>query len=213
MKVKTYLVLILVIVIKLYGDEHPTRKVRKISSKSKIISVEDMIMVRADGLKEQIPNFLDIKKEYFAYSGSRFYGAIENRGGGFPVSGKLGTEYYSYMLIIANKGNEGTIWAMTYISVPLVGFKPGLYKIKGRGKGDLERIGNIEYQIDAKHNRIIMSCEISVLLGDKEFRAWYGKDSHAIGFATMINRTKVMPYKTEAIDTTYPGTKIVLMNN
>ncbi len=173
----------------------------------------DLQRISINKTDEQIANFLDIKREYFAYSGSRFYGAIENRGGGFPVSGKLGTEYYSYMLIIANKSNEGTIWAMTYISVPLVGFKPGLYKIKGRGKGDLERIGNIEYQIDTKQNRIIMSCEISSLLADKEFRAWYGKDSHAIGFATMINRTKVMPYKTEAIDTTYPGTKIVLINN
>jgi len=174
-------------------------------------SLQQMTRLSTSLMNEKIPDFLDIRAEYFAWSDNKIYGLIQNRGGGFPFHSKLFTEYYSYMFIIASSKEEETVWAMTYINVPMVGFKPGLYRITGRGKNDLKRIADITYEVNPQTNSLKMSCHLSDLMADPLFASYFNQQHPIIGIATMTNKTSVLPYKTQSIDSTYPGSRIKLI--
>lgn len=172
-------------------------------------SLAQMTMVSRDPSNDQEKDNLDIVADYFAFSGTKFFAAIRNRGGGFPSSGFLGSAYYSYMVIIANLADDNVVWALTYMKVPLAGFKPGLYRIGGMDSKELVRVGDINYKIDPKSNLLMMSCDISSLLADPLFAAWYEPGNPSFGLASMTSKTTVIPYKTSTEDTTYPGARIV----
>lgn len=172
-------------------------------------SLAQMSVVSRDPSHDQEKDHLDIVADYFAFSGARFYAAIRNRGGGFPTSGFLGSAYYSYMVIIANLADDDVVWALTYMKVPLAGFKPGLYRIGGMDSKDLVRVGDIDYKIDARSNLLMMSCDISSLLADPLFATWYEPGNPSFGLASMTSKTTVIPYKTSTEDTTYPGARII----
>ncbi len=151
-------------------------------------------------------NYLDITADYFTFSGTKFYAAMQNRGGGYPTSAGLGTVYLSYMLVIANPADDPAdpntiVWAMNYMSVPLGGLSPGLFRIAG---GELIRIGDITSSIVSGSNLLIMSCNISDLMADAAFAAWYNPANPVIGYTSLTSRTTVIPFGTTQADTS-PG--------
>ncbi len=102
----------------------------------------------------------DLVADYLTHSTTWIFSAIQNRGGGFPTSLSLGTVYPSYMSVIANPADDPEdprviIWALVYMKVPLGGLSPGLYRIQNK---KLTRIGDIQYQILADSNLLVMSC-------------------------------------------------------
>ena len=153
---------------------------------------------------------LDIVKDFFTFDDTKFYAAIQNRSGGFPTSAGLGTSYYAYMCVIAPPGADPNdpnvvVWAFNYMNVTLGGISPGLFKITGTGTSDLIRIGNISYNIDATNNLLVMSCNISDLLADADFAAWYNVAEPSFGFASITSRTTVFPFETITHDQTAGG--------
>ncbi|HOD55342.1 MAG TPA: hypothetical protein PKJ08_12515, partial [Candidatus Cloacimonadota bacterium] len=196
----------------LYADEVSLSVSKLHRSQRGFPLIQQMTKLSTSPINEKIPDFLDIRESYFAYSDKKIYGLIQNREGGFPFHSKMFTEYYSYMFVIASNKDEGTVWAMTYINVPMVGFKPGLYRIKGRGKNDLKRIADISFEIDQTNNRLKMSCQIADLIADPLFTTHFTQQHPIIGIAVMTNKTNVFPYKTQSVDSTYPGSRINLKN-
>lgn len=170
-----------------------------------------------DPAKDQKSDHLDIVADYFTFSGSKFYAAIRNRGGGFPFGGALGfPPYYSYMYMIANPASNpkdpGTIvWALNYMKVIPGGIKPGLYKIKGKGADDLIRLGEIKTSIDKANNALLMSCDLAPLLADPDFMSWFNPANPVIGTGSLTNSTTMKGFNpvTVVTDTT-PGAWVYL---
>lgn len=117
------------------------------------------------------------------------------------------------MAVIAHDQNSNTVWALNYIYAPLGGLKPGLYKIKGLGKSDLQRIADIEYLIDRKDHYLKMSCNISDLISDPDFKKLYNAQKPSFSMTFMTHRTIILPFKTERTDSDFPGQKINLKFN
>ncbi len=166
--------------------------------------------VNTDPQDMALTNYMDITREMFSFSGTKFYAAMQNRGGGFPTSINFGTTYFSYMCVIAPPGADPAdpnvvVWAFNYMNVPLGGITPGLYKITGTGTDDLIRIGNIDSSIDATNNLLTMSCNIADLLADDDFAAWYNPVAPSFGFACLTSRTTVIPFETVTQDQTLGG--------
>lgn len=154
-----------------------------------------------DALNDNSTNYYDIAADYVTFTDTKFCTAIQNRGGGFPTSASFGTVYPSYMSVIAAPDTDPndpnvTVWALAYMSVPLGGISPGLFKITGTGTDDLVRIGNIETNIVSGSNLLIMSCNIADLLADPDFAAWYNTADPVFGMMTLINKTTVIPFAT-----------------
>ena len=157
-------------------------------------------------------NTYDIVADYATFTDTKFITAIQNRGGGFPTSLSFGTVYPSYMSVIADPTTDPTdpdaiVWALTYMNVAVGGITPGLYKITGTSTSDLVRIGNIETQIVAGSNLLIMSCNIADLLADADFAAWYNTAHPVFGLKTIINKTTVIPFATTLQDES-PGSQV-----
>lgn len=169
-----------------------------------------MTRVSTDPSNDQSTNYLDIISDYFSFSDTKFYAAIQNRGGGFPT-GSLFAGYFSYMVIIANPQTAGPdsypVWALTYMNVPLGGLSPGLYRIEGTERDDLIRFGDIETEIVSGSNLLKMSCNISTLLADPAFAAWYNTADPVLGIISMTSKTTAIPITTTEQDTS-PGGNI-----
>lgn len=144
----------------------------------------------ADTLNEQSTNYMDIVKDFFSFSATKFFAAIQNRGGGFPLGGTFGLPpFYSYMVIIANPADTSTVWAMNYMNVTLGGISPGLFRIQGTGTDGLVRIGDISTEIVSGSNLLKMSCNIADLLNDPAFAAWYNVNDPRFGIISMTQKT------------------------
>lgn len=173
-----------------------------------------MTPVSTDPSNDQSTNYLDIISDRFSFSDTKFYAAIQNRGGGFPTSANFGTSYLSYMVIIANPQTAGPdsypVWALNYmnVNIPLVvSYLPGLYRIEGTEREDLIRIGDIETEIVSGSNLLKMSCNISTLLADPAFAAWYNPTDPVLGIISMTSKTAGIPIVTTQQDTS-PGGNI-----
>ena len=154
------------------------------------------VEVSADTLNEQSTNYMDIVKDFFSFSGTKFPADIQNRGAGFPLPGTFGLPpYYSYMVVIANPADTGTppdeatIWAMNYMNVAFGGISPGLYRIQGTGQDALNRIGDISTEIVSGSNLLKLSCNISDLLADPAFTAWFNTNDPVFGMVSMTQKT------------------------
>lgn len=153
-------------------------------------------------------NFLDLTGDYFSRSDTRFFAAMQNRGGGFPFNNTFFTNIYSYMCVMADPDSDPSdpntiVWAMVYMNVAIAGYTPGLYRIQA---GALNRIGNIEYQVVSGSNLLTMGCNISDLLADPAFAAWYDTSEPQIGF-TSITAITTLAMVTTQQDLT-PGARI-----
>jgi hypothetical protein len=145
-----------------------------------------------DPANDQATNYLDITGDYFTFSGTKFYAAIQNRGGGFPTSGSYGTQYFTYMVVIGNPADQDTVWALGYANIPLVGITPGLYRVTGTTISDITRIGNIEYSVVSASNALLMSCNIADLLADPRFAAWYNVNNPVIGTESLTGSIAIL---------------------
>ncbi len=177
-------------------------------------ALSQLTRVAADPQNDTGYQNLDIVSDYLTFNGSgtglKISAAIQNRGGGFPTSAGLGTTYYSYMSVIAPPGSDPNdpgvvVWALVYMNVPLGGISPGLFRIEGTATDDLIRIGDITYNIDTTNNLLVMSCNVSDLLADPAFAAWYNVPAPAFGFASLTTRTTVIPFATYNEDQTSGG--------
>ena len=172
-------------------------------------ALSQMTLASADAQNETTYNYGDIVNDYVTFSQTKIYGAIQNRGGGFPLSQSFGTVYPSYFVIIGPPDTnpndpDAIVWAMVYMNVALGGISPGLYKITGTSTSDLTRIGNISTQIVSGSNLLIMSCDIADLMADADFTSWYNPAQPVLGFLSLTNRTTVIPFATVQMDNS-PG--------
>lgn len=193
-----------------------TRKVNPVYyGGSGLPALGQMTRLSTDPANDQSINHLDIVADYFTFSDTKFYGAIQNRGGGFPQTGALGfPPYYSYMVVMANPASDPSdpntiVFAMNYMSVVFAGISPGLFKITGTGSDDLIRIGDISTEVVSGSNLLKMSCNISDLLADSDFSSWYNANGHVIGVVSLTSRTTLngLTPVTEDMDTS-PGAKV-----
>lgn len=172
-------------------------------------ALSNLSLLSDDVVSDQSRNNTDIVADYVSFSDTQLITGIRNRGGGFPTSANLGTVYYSYMSIIADPASDPEdpdtiVWALNYMNVSMGGITPGLYKITGTSSSDLVRIGNISTQVVSGSNLLIMRCDLSALLADPDFAAWYDPDNPTLGFQTLTSRTTVIPFATTEEDTS-PG--------
>lgn len=141
---------------------------------------------------DQPTNFLDIIADYVTVSDTKLIVGLQTRGGGFPTGGLFGP-WNSYMVGIADPALEdpnapgAVAWAFHYVSVPLL-MSTGLYKITGTGISDVNRIGAISTSIDTATNTLVMSCDMSLLLADPDFAAWYNVNNPKFALLSLINR-------------------------
>lgn len=155
-----------------------------------------------DVSNDQSTNYRDILTDYLSISNNKIYGAIRNRGGGFPFTAAFGTQINSYMVAFANPADNPSdpnaiAWGMVYWNVSLGGLTPGLYKLQGT---TATRIGDIEYQVVTASNLLIMSCNIADLLAQPEFASWYDPQNPVMGMQSLINRTTIVPFETVQMD-------------
>lgn len=176
-------------------------------------SLRQMSRISTDSSGDHRSAHLDIVADYFCFSDSKFHAAIQNRGGGFPASGRLGTEYYSYMVVLAQSDDQDYVWAMTYINVPVAGYRPGLYRIDVAEGESLTRIGDISHRIVGDSNLLQMSCNISTLLADPLFKSWYSVSQPRIVMLSQSLRTTVVPFRTRQADGTSPGKELNLQRD
>ncbi|MCK4695217.1 MAG: hypothetical protein KAT74_05625, partial [Candidatus Cloacimonetes bacterium] len=128
-----------------------------------------------DVLVEDAPH-LDIIREYFGYSDSRFYSAISNNDGDFPTDsgGFFPDEFYFYTTTIFNPENvliDSVVYCLIYADIPMV-MDPGLYRVTGTeiSLESFEWIGDIETVII--DSTLIMACNIETLTNDEYFGEW-----------------------------------------
>lgn len=155
-------------------------------------SLNLMTKVSEDISGDQSAANCDVVADYVAFSDSKVFTAIQNRGGGFPTSGGLFGPYYSYMSIIGNPNTDpndpnAIVWALHYVSVPVL-FSTGLYKITGTGISDITRIAGIQTTIDSGNNALIMGADLSNMYNDPDFQAWFDPANPVIGLITLVNR-------------------------
>jgi len=172
-------------------------------------SLSQLTKASDDPANDQSTNYRDIIADYISFSGTKLYGAIRNRGGGFPYTSSFGTQINSYMVVFANPADDpddpnAIAWGMVYWNVALGGLSPGLYKLQGT---EATRIGDIESQVVSSSNLLVMSCNIADLLAQPEFAAWYDPADPLLGMQSLINRTTIVPFETVAMDQS-PGANI-----
>ncbi|MDY6916164.1 MAG: FlgD immunoglobulin-like domain containing protein [Candidatus Cloacimonadota bacterium] len=136
------------------------------------LPLEEHSLLATDPVDE-IPTNLDITQQYFAYSEDKFYVVLKNNGGGFPTDsgGYIPNEFYLYTAGIINpEAPDSVAYALSYQQI--LTYTPGLYKIDPTEQSieSIQRIGNIEYQIDG--NLLFMSCNIQDLVNDEDFGEW-----------------------------------------
>jgi hypothetical protein len=155
-------------------------------------SLNQMTKVSDDTSGDQSSANCDVVADYAAFSNSKVFTAIQNRGGGFPTSGGMFGPYYSYMSIIGNPNTNpndpnAIVWALHYVSVPVL-FSTGLYKITGTGISDITRIASIQTTIDSGNNTLIMGADLSNMYNDPDFQAWFDPSNPVIGLITLVNK-------------------------
>jgi hypothetical protein len=150
-----------------------------------------MTHVADDEINYSITNYYDIVADYATFSDTRLFTAIQNRGGGFPLSGGFFV-YNSFMSVFADPDIDpeapgAIVWALHYVDASGL-VTPGLYKITGTSLEDLERIGDISYQTNTASNTLVMSCDMADLLADPDFMAWFDPDNPRIGMISLTAR-------------------------
>jgi len=137
---------------------------------------------------------LDIVNSYAVFSNDKFYFAIINNGGGFPVSS--GFTFYSYMAAIVNPATANepnpTVWGLMF-TVDVAGIiAPGLYRITGTSTSDMTLLGQIQTHVIAGSNCLLLSCNKADLLADSSFSAWFSEDNPVIGCQIITNKISLV---------------------
>ncbi len=154
---------------------------------------------------------LDLTALYVTFTADRIYFALQNSGGGFPVSS--GFTNFSYMAIMVNPNADPNdnppVYGLMYtLTLPGV-ISPGLYKITGTGFSDLQRIGDIVSSVDTANNTLYLSCARSALVSDADFMSWYDPDYPLVGSMAITSRITLTGGTQEA-DSTPAGNILFL---
>jgi hypothetical protein len=135
---------------------------------------------------------LDLVDCRLSFSGDRLYAALENAGGGFPVSS--GLTFFGYLIGIANPAqtDPDTVFGLmqTYNQPGII--TPGLYKITGTGLDDLIKLGEVVVEEFAALNTLMISCELADLVADPYFLSWFDPADRAIGVAAFTQRITLL---------------------
>lgn len=149
--------------------------------------------VSDDPANDQATNYLDIIAEYVTVSDTKLIVGLQNRGGGFPTGSFFGP-WNSYMVGVGNPALDdpyapgAVAWALQYVSVMGGGImSSGLFKITGTGFSDVNRVAGISTSIDTATNTLVMSCDMSVLLADSDFMAWYDVNDPKFGLLSLTS--------------------------
>lgn len=133
---------------------------------------------------------LDIVNSFVTASDDKFYFGIVNNGGGFPTSN--GFTFFSYMAVIIDPATvndpDPVVWGLMY-TVEVTGvIAPGLFRVTGQTTSDMLRLGDIETQVIAGSNLLLLSCQKSDLLADTLFAAWYDQADPELAGIFMTNK-------------------------
>ncbi|HER44284.1 MAG TPA: hypothetical protein ENO08_07485, partial [Candidatus Eisenbacteria bacterium] len=109
---------------------------------------EDLTRVAPDAAGDELFGYsnLDLVDCHVSFSDSRFYVALTNAGGGFPVI--EGLTFFGYLLGIANPAiaDPDTVFAIMHTFEQAGIISPGLYKITGAGLDNLIKLGEVTVQ-------------------------------------------------------------------
>ncbi len=149
-------------------------------------------------------SFLDIISTHFTYNDEKLFFAIENNGGGFPVSEAIWGPFYSYISLIIPNDINLTPFGLLYTVNQAGIIQPGLYKITGTDMTDIELIGEIETNIDSDNNLLTLSCDWSDLYADDDFNSWF--DPEQAMFSTVAGTGMItLAGGMQETDYTYPA--------
>ncbi|NLP06004.1 hypothetical protein GX411_08660 [Candidatus Fermentibacteria bacterium] len=150
----------------------------------------DLTQLSTDPVGDEIFGYanLDLTEYRTGFSSTRIFASLSNAGGGFPTNS--GLTFFGYMFAMADPAlaDPDTVFAILYTTNQPGIITPGLYRITGTGFGDLEKIGEIEHEIFASSNTLLVSCSISDLMSDPYFMEWYDPSDPAIGIAAFTQR-------------------------
>ncbi len=131
---------------------------------------------------------LDLTSCRTSYSGERLYAALVNAGGGFPTAQGLTFFGYVYGLADPAEPDPDTVYAMLYtVDQPGI-IEPGLYRIVGSGMEDLEKIGDVDITTFPALDALMMSCQLTDLLGDPGFSSWFDPENRTVAAAAFTQR-------------------------
>ncbi len=151
---------------------------------------DDLTRVATDITGDELFGYtnLDLVDCHVSFSSTELFATLTNAGGGFPVSGGLG--FFGYLLGVANpaQADPDTVFALMYTYEQAGIISPGLYKVMGTGLGDLEKLGDVEVQEYPESNTLMLSCQLSDLLADPDFQAWYEPADPIVGVAGFTQR-------------------------
>lgn len=109
---------------------------------------------------------LDLTGQYFAWSDSKYYTALQNASGNFPTSGGLTGPYYVYATVLFNPVTmvqDSTMYALVYTNIPVL-VTTGLYSLPFSTNAEtmmnnLHRLGSITANV--QNGRLFMNCNIA----------------------------------------------------
>jgi hypothetical protein len=161
---------------------------------------QDLTRLAADAEGDELFGYthLDLVDCHLSYSGDRFYVALKNAGGGFPVIQVL--TFFGYLLGVADPAlaDPDTVFGLmhTYYQAGIIG--PGLYRIEGTGLGNLFKIGDVAVEEFPAMNTLVISCELADLTADPYFMSWYDPADPALGVAAFTQRITLLGGAQEA---------------
>jgi len=132
---------------------------------------------------------LDLLELSVSFTDTKLYFSIRNSSGSYPTSSGAIT-FYSYMAMIidpeADPDTDPIVFSLMH-TVNVTGvIGPGLYKITGSGTSDQIQIGAITHSVE--DGALIMSCNLSDLLADPDFSAWFDAEYPLISCGSMTAR-------------------------
>ena len=125
-----------------------------------------------------IPAHLNIAGEKMLFSDERLYFALNNFGGGFPVSDGLFGPFYSYTINLwpTVEGDPDYVYTLLFtVNLPPY-VNSGLFKIDALTE-DMTQIGSVVTQVDQNSNTLFISCLLSDLINDADFATSYSSDN------------------------------------
>jgi hypothetical protein len=160
----------------------------------------DLTRLAADAVGDGLPGYanLDLTDCHVGFSGTRLYCALTNAGGGFPVSS--GLTFFGYVLGVADpaRTDPDTVFVLMHTFNQPGIITPGLYKATGTGLSDLERLGDVTVQTYGATNQLMISCQLSDLMGDPYFASWYDPADPEIGVAAFTQKITLLGGVTQA---------------
>lgn len=154
---------------------------------------------------------LDLLELSVSFTDTKLYFSIRNSSGSYPTSSGAIT-FYSYMALIidpeVDPDTDPIVFSLMH-TVNVTGvIGPGLYKITGSGTSDQIQIGEIDQSIE--DGALIMSCNLSDLLADPDFNAWFDTEYPLISCGSMTARITLTSGVQEADAS--DGAEVLLMD-